>query len=145
MIALLFAALLQSTPAGEGLEAEGVNLGRLSTAVVLCAEYGYRTDEVAARRFVDDFEGRAAEAGWTSERLRAAYDQGRTLERDAFGMIMDLTGVSPVDARRAYLALLNNTKRRCRFFAESYPGAVSGLREGDRRVDAEIRQMRRGS
>ncbi len=145
MIALMLAILLQVAPATDDLQTEGVGLGRLSSAVALCAEFGYRTNEDAARRIVDDFESRARAEGWTSGRLRSAYEQGRTIERDAFGVIMDLNGVSPAQARRAYLRMLNNTKRRCRFFAGAYEGVVSDLSEGDRTVDIAIAQMRRGS
>lgn len=137
----MFAAAQVASQAAP-LAEEGVWLGRLSTAVAICREYGYGVDETAAREVVDGFEARAALDGWTAENYQAAYDQGRELERADIKILFDFTGLTRSDIRRAYRAHLNQAKVRCRVHSERFPTVISDVRNGERAIDANLLTVR---
>lgn len=143
MIILAILASLQLPPVDSGLDAEGVALGRLSSGVAICSEMGYAANEAAARTFVDAFEVRAKQDGWTSENLQDAYGRGQELERNEVGILFNFAGLNQSQVRRAYVDMLRRAKTRCRALAGQYPGAISDLGRGDRAIDAELAQMRR--
>lgn len=120
---------------------EGERLGRLSTLFAVCEPY-YTVDIEAGRRLADDFEGRSAEAGWTSRQRMDAYDRGRDLERAEVGIVMDATGVTPAEARRRLRQMFPRLKRRCQDLARDVPGAISDVAAGDQRLDAAARRFR---
>lgn len=91
LLVAMFAAAQVASQAAP-LASEGVWLGRLSTAVAICREYGYGVDETAAREVVDGFEARATLEGWTAENFQAAYDRGRELERADIKILFDFAG-----------------------------------------------------
>lgn len=138
---LFFAAMFaaaQVASQAPPLAEEGVWLGRLSTAVAICRDYGYGVNQTAARRIVDGFEARATTEGWTSENLQAAYHQGRELERADFKLLFDLDGLTRSEIRRAYRDHLNRTKVRCRVHSERFPTVISDVRNGERSIDASL-------
>lgn len=139
-VAALLALTLQAASV-EGLTAEGERLGRYSTLFALCEPY-YVIDIEVGRRLADDFERRSAEAGWTSAQRRTAYDRGRELERAEVGILMDVTSVTPREARRLLREMYPRLKQRCHDLAREAPGAVSDLPAGDRRLDAAAQRVR---
>ena len=133
----MFAAVQVASQAPP-LAEEGVWLGRLSTAVAICRDYGNGVNQTAARGVVDGFEARATTEGWTSENLQAAYNQGRELERADFKLLFDLDGLTRSEVRRAYRDHLNRTKVRCRVHSERFPTVISDVRNGERVIDASL-------
>lgn len=70
---MLFAAMFaaaQVASQAPSLAEEGLWLGRLSTAVAICRDYGYGLNQTAAPSIVDGFEARATTDGWRSENLQ---------------------------------------------------------------------------
>ncbi|MEG1451523.1 hypothetical protein [Brevundimonas sp.] len=120
---------------------EGEHLGRLSTLFALCEPY-YAVDITFGHRLAADFERRSQEAGWTAERRSSAYARGRDLERADVGVIMDLTGVTPQQARRQLRNMYPRLKARCQYLAQQVPGAVSDVEAGNRLLDADARRYR---
>lgn len=141
MVVTFLAALLLQLASADPLEAEGERLGRLSTLFAVCEPY-YEVDIEAGGRLADDFERRSAEAGWTAGQRNAAYERGRGLERAEIGIVMDSTGVTPLEARRHLRQMFPRLKRRCQDLAQEVPGSVSDVEAGDRRLDAAARRFR---
>lgn len=133
----MFAAAQVASQA-PALAEEGVWLGRLSTAVAICRDYGYGVNQTAARGIVDGFEARATTEGWRSENPQGAYNQGRELDRADFKLLFDLDGLTRSQVRRAYRDHLNGTKVCCRVPSESFPTVISDLRNGERVIDASL-------
>lgn len=138
--AILLTLALQTTPSND-LAAEAERLGRYSTLFALCEPF-YASNIEAGRRLADDFELRSADAGWTSDQRMEAYDRGRSLERADLGIVLDVTGVAPQEARRRLREMYPRLKRRCGDLATEVPGAISNVAAGDRRLDAEARRYR---
>lgn len=141
MVATFLVALSLQLAPTDALAAEGERLGRLSTLFAVCEPY-YEVDIEAGRRLADDFERRSAEAGWTAGQRNSAYERGRGLERAEIGIVMDSTGVTPIEARRHLRQMFPRLKRRCQDLAREVPGAVSDVEAGDRRLDAAARRLR---
>ncbi|MDP3803903.1 hypothetical protein [Brevundimonas sp.] len=144
LFAVLLALSLQAAPAeapADPLVEEGERLGRLSTLFAVCEPY-YTVNIGAGHSLADDFERRSTAAGWTADRRSRAYDRGRDLERAEIGIVMDLAGVTPQEARRRLRHMFPRLKRRCQDLAQDVPGAVSDVEAGDRRLDAAARRHR---
>lgn len=140
LFALLLATSLQIAPV-DAMADEGERLGRLSTLFAVCEPY-YAVDIDVGRRLAEDFERRSTDAGWTPAQRAIAYGRGRDLERAEIGIVMDATGVSPLEARRHLRRMFPRLKRRCQDLARDVPGAVSDVGAGDRRLDAAARSVR---
>jgi len=139
-IAVLLAALLQFMSSND-LALEGERLGRFSTLFAVCEPY-YTVDLATGRRLANDFEQRAADAGWTRSQWMAAYDRGRDLERAEIGLVMDSTSLPPAQARNRLREMFPRLKQRCRHLATEIPGAVLDVEEGNRRLNAAARRFR---
>src|SRR5690606_8359271 len=92
----------------------------------------YTVNIGAGHGLADDFQRRSTAAGWTAEQRSRAYDHGRGLERAEIGIVMDLTGMTPQEARRRLRHMFPRLKRRCQDLARDVPGAVSDVEAGDR-------------
>ena len=144
LFAALLALALQSAPADasvDPLAGEGERLGRFSTLFAVCEPY-YTVNIGAGHGLADDFQRRSTAAGWSAEQRSRAYDHGRGLERAEIGIVMDLTGMTPQEARRRLRHMFPRLKRRCQDLARDVPGAISDVEAGDRRLDAAARRYR---
>ena len=141
MISAALVALSLQLASTDALATEGERLGRLSTLFAVCEPY-YAVDIEVGRRLADDFERRSADAGWTAGQRNSAYGRGRDLERAEIGIVMDSTGVTPLEARRHLRQMFPRLKRRCQDLAREIPGSISDVEAGDRRLDAAARRFR---
>lgn len=128
-------------PEDDALSEEGVQLGRLSTLFAVCAPY-YGVDLTIGHRLAEDFEQRTREADWADDRVTRVYSRGRDLERAEVGIVMDMSGVTPQQARRHLRTMFPRLKTRCQYLAQQVPGSISDVGAGDRRLDAAAREYR---
>lgn len=128
-------------PADDALTEEGIRLGRFSTLFAVCAPY-YAVDLTVGRRLADDFEQRSREAGWPGDRVTRVYGRGRDLERAEVGVVMDMSSVTPQQARQHLRDMFPRLKSQCQDLAQQVPGSIADVRAGDRRLDAAARDYR---
>jgi len=135
MVSAILAALLIQTLSKSDLIAGGETVGRLGERTAVCRRLGYPVDELIAEDAANRFARQAATAGWDQDAIIHVIQTGVDLEQASLPFSEPIADVPadelPFHAKR----LASDAKQLCRQFAESHPGVITDLAQGEQAID----------